>query len=95
MTSQKESSTEYNPFVISKADLDKIDYIRENLNYINEPHAAWESSANYLNREIDYLRDMVRHLSLEVSELRIMIKNKGIVFDESCDERYAENWRET
>ena len=59
---------------INKSDLDKIDYLRENLTYIYEPHAAWESSSNYLNREIDYLRDMVRQLSLEVSELRIIIK---------------------
>lgn len=80
---------------INKSDLDKIDHLRENLTYINEPHAAWESSSNYLNREIDYLRDMVRQLSLEVSELRIIIKNKGITFEESCDEKYAENWRET
>ena len=52
MISQKESSTEYNPFVIerndildcmtymNKSDLDLIDHVRENLTYVNEPHVA-------------------------------------------------------
>ena len=80
---------------ISQSDLDKTDIVRENLTYINEPHAAWESSSNYLNREIDYLKDMVRQLRFELWELKDIVKEKGIMFEESCDEKYAENWRET
>lgn len=89
MTSQKESSTEYNPFYISKADLEALDYIQHNLNF------AVESANNSLSHDILYLKDMVRQLSFELCELRSMIKDRGIVFDESCDERYAEDWRET
>lgn len=108
MISQKESSTEYNPFVIEKrsdvldcmtyinqSDLDKIDYLKENLAYINEPHAGWESSSNYLNREIDFLKDTVSQLRFELWELKHLVKDKGILFEESCDEKYAEDWRET
>lgn len=88
MISQKESSTEYNPFVIERND------ILDCMAYVNKPTAEWESSSNYLNREIDYLKDMVRQLRLELWELKDIVKEKGIMFEESCDEKYAEGWRE-
>lgn len=87
MISQKESSTEYNPFVIERND------ILDCRAYVNEPRAGWESSSNYLNREIDYLKDMVRQLRFELWELKDIVKEKGIMFEESCDEKYAEGWR--
>lgn len=90
MISQNENSTECNPFYVSKADLEALDYIQHNLNF------AVESSVNNsLSDDILYLKDMVRMLSHELRELRKEVERKGIVFDESCDERYAENWRET
>lgn len=89
MTSQKESSTEYNPFYVSKADLEALDYIQHNLK------DAVESANNSLSNDILYLKDMVRQLSHELWELRREVERKSIVFDESCDERYAEDWRET
>ena len=89
MTSQKESSIECNPFYVSKADLEALGYIQHNLNF------AVESANNSLSHDILYLKDMVRMLSLEVHDLKREVKRRGIVFDESCDERYAEDWRET
>ena len=89
MTSQKESSTGCNPFYVSKADLEALDYIQHNLNF------AVESANNSLSHDILYLKDMVRMLSLEVHDLKREVKQKSVVFDESCDERYAEDWRET
>lgn len=70
MISQKENSTECNPFYVSKAELEALDYIL-------------------------YLKDMVRMLNLELLDLKREVKQKSVVFDESCDERYAEDWRET
>ena len=90
MTSQKESSIECNPFYVSKADLEALDYIQHNLNFAEE-----SSVNNSLSHDILYLKDMVRMLSLELYDLKREVERKGIVFDESCDERYAENWRET
>lgn len=90
MTSQKESSTECNPFYVSKVDLEALDYIQHNLNFVEE-----SSVNNSLSNDILYLKDMVRMLSHELYELRKEVLRRGIVFDESCDERYAEDWRET
>lgn len=89
MTSQKESSIECNPFYVSKADLEALDYIQHNLNF------AVESANKSLSHDILYLKDMVRMLSLELHDLKREVKQKSVVFDESCDERYAEDWRET
>lgn len=90
MTSQKESSTEYNPFYVSKADLEALDYIQHNLNF------AVESSVNNsLSDDILYLKNEVRTVAYQLRDLVKYVEQKSIVFDESCDERYAENWRET
>ena len=79
---------EYNPVTERNDILDCMTYISQSdLNYATQEKT--------LSSEIIYLKDMVRQLSLEVSELRIIIKNKGITFEESCDEKYAEDWRET
>lgn len=79
---------EYNPVTERNDILDCMTYISNaDLNYARQEKT--------LSSDILYLKDMVRQLSLEVSELRIIIENKGITFEESCDEKYAEDWRET
>lgn len=79
---------EYNPVTERNDILDCMTYISNaDLNYARQETC--------LSSDILYLKDMVRQLSLEVSELRIIIENKGITFEESCDEKYAEDWRET
>ena len=93
MTSQKESSTECNPFYVSKADLEALDFIQHNLNGAVE--SSMGSLSNSLSHDILYLKDMVRLLSLELHDLKREVEQKSVVFDESCDERYAEDWRET
>ena len=79
---------EYNP-VTERND------ILDCMTYISQSDLDYARQEKTLSSEIIYLKDMVRQLSFELCELRNIIQDKGIVFEESCDEKYAEDWRET
>ena len=91
MISQKESSTEYNPFVVPTRNdvLDAMSYVNASaIDYYKRQEVS-------LSQEIIYLKDMVKMLHYEVRELKKIVKEKSIVLEDSCEEMYAEDWRET
>lgn len=88
MISQKESSTEYNPFVVPTRN-DAFDA----MSYVSHADLTLARQQNSLLEEIDYLKDVVRILRFELWELKDLVKEKGIMFEDSCDEKYAEDWR--
>lgn len=83
MISQKESSTRYDWLMTPIGNQEDYSFITTDI-----------SDASYERSEIKYMRDCIKELRDMVYELRDTIDSKAIIID-SCDEMYAEEWRET
>jgi len=81
MTSQKESSTKYK--TISVGNQEEYSFITTNVCDASYGHSV----TTHFHRCIEELFD-------RVSKLEELVDSKTIIID-SCDEMYAEEWRET
>lgn len=83
MISQKESSTKYNWLMTPIGNQEDYSFITTDI-----------SDASYGHSAITHFDRCIEELFDRVSKLEELIDSKMIMID-SCDEMYAEEWRET